>query len=62
MISDQSCELQFLLSVSERFGDTYVKCIMLPVFLTAVGDDADLSFFPKAIHSKIKGYVSSIFL
>ncbi|RHN49671.1 putative transcription factor interactor and regulator LisH family [Medicago truncatula] len=46
---------KFLLSVSERFGDTYVKCIMLPVFLTAVGDDADLSFFPKAIHLRIKG-------
>ncbi|MCI05876.1 lisH domain and HEAT repeat KIAA1468-like protein, partial [Trifolium medium] len=37
---------KFLLSVSERFGDTYVTCIMLPVFLTAIGDDADLTFFP----------------
>jgi len=33
---------------------------MLPVFLTAVGDDADLTFFPSAIHSKIKGNDSSI--
>ncbi|KAL5185881.1 LisH domain and HEAT repeat-containing protein KIAA1468 [Glycine soja] len=46
---------KFLLSVSERFGDSYTTCIMLPVFLTAVGDDADLTFFPSAIHSKIKG-------
>ncbi|CAK8533811.1 unnamed protein product [Lathyrus sativus] len=46
---------KFLLSVSERFGDTYVTCIMLPVFLTAVGDDADLTFFPSVIHSRIKG-------
>ncbi|KAG5027745.1 hypothetical protein JHK87_011259 [Glycine soja] len=37
---------KFLLSVSERFGDSYTTCIMLPVFLTAVGDDADLTFFP----------------
>ncbi|GAU45831.1 hypothetical protein TSUD_115190 [Trifolium subterraneum] len=27
---------------------------MLPVFLTAVGDDADLTFFPSSIHSRIK--------
>ncbi|TKY50494.1 LisH domain and HEAT repeat-containing protein KIAA1468 [Spatholobus suberectus] len=46
---------KFLLSVSERFGDSYMTCIMLPVFLTAVGDDADLTYFPSAIHSRIKG-------
>ncbi|KAL9324628.1 hypothetical protein ACSQ67_009485 [Phaseolus vulgaris] len=46
---------KFLLSVSQRFGDSYVTCIMLPVFLTAVGDDADLTFFPTPIQSKIKG-------
>ncbi|XP_061338315.1 uncharacterized protein LOC133285154 isoform X2 [Gastrolobium bilobum] len=46
---------KFLLSVSERFGDSYVTCIMLPVFLLAVGDDANLTFFPTAIHSRIKG-------
>ncbi|XP_020218710.1 RAB11-binding protein RELCH [Cajanus cajan] len=46
---------KFLLSVSESFGDSYVRCIMLPVFLIAVGDDADLTFFPTSIHSKIKG-------
>uniref|UniRef100_A0A1S2Z940 RAB11-binding protein RELCH homolog n=1 Tax=Cicer arietinum TaxID=3827 RepID=A0A1S2Z940_CICAR len=46
---------KFLLSVSECFGNSYVTCIMLPVFLIAVGDDADLTFFPTAIHSRIKG-------
>ncbi|XP_073221018.1 uncharacterized protein [Cicer arietinum] len=46
---------KFLLSVSERFGDTYVTCIMQPIFLTAVGDEADLTCFPSAIHSRIKG-------
>ncbi|XP_027358222.1 RAB11-binding protein RELCH homolog isoform X2 [Abrus precatorius] len=46
---------KFLLSVSKRFGDSYMTCIMLPVFLTAVGDDANLTFFPSAIHSRIKG-------
>ncbi|TKY64816.1 LisH domain and HEAT repeat-containing protein KIAA1468 [Spatholobus suberectus] len=46
---------KFLLSVSESFGDSYVTCIMLPVFLIAVGDDADLTFFPTSIHSRIKG-------
>jgi len=33
---------------------------MLPVFLTAVGDDADLTFFPAAIQSRIKGNDSPI--
>lgn len=46
---------KFLLSVSETFGDPYMTCIMLPVFLTAVGDDADLTYIPSAIHSRIKG-------
>ncbi|KAK7394174.1 hypothetical protein VNO78_14695 [Psophocarpus tetragonolobus] len=46
---------KFLLSVSESFGDSYTTCIMLPVFLIAVGDDADLTFFPTSIHSRIKG-------
>ncbi|XP_054814249.1 uncharacterized protein LOC129314831 [Prosopis cineraria] len=46
---------KFLLAVSEKFGDSYLTCIMLPVFLIAVGDEADLTFFPSAIHSRIKG-------
>ncbi|XP_017405551.1 uncharacterized protein LOC108319049 [Vigna angularis] len=46
---------KFLLTVSQRFGDSYVTCIMLPVFLTALGDDADLIFFPSTIKSRING-------
>ncbi|QCE12921.1 HEAT protein [Vigna unguiculata] len=46
---------KFLIVVSESFGDSYNTCIMLPVFLIAVGDDADLAFLPTSIHSKIKG-------
>lgn len=47
--------MQFLLSVSELFGDEYLTHIMLPVFLVAVGDDGDLSLFPAAMQSRIKG-------
>ncbi|KAK8289583.1 hypothetical protein V6Z12_D07G200900 [Gossypium hirsutum] len=46
---------KFLLAVSECFGDSYLIHIMLPVFLIAIGDDADLTFFPPNIHSRIKG-------
>ncbi|XP_059640386.1 uncharacterized protein LOC132282661 isoform X2 [Cornus florida] len=46
---------KFLLAVSERFGDYYLKHIMLPVFLEAVGDNADLTFFPSTIQSRIRG-------
>lgn len=47
--------MQFLLAVSEQFGDSYLTHIMLPVFLVAVGDDADLTFFPSRVQSRIKG-------
>lgn len=47
--------LQFLLAVSENFGDSYLVHIMLPVFLVAIGDNSDLTFFPSTIHSRIKG-------
>ncbi|KAG2710751.1 hypothetical protein I3843_04G042100 [Carya illinoinensis] len=46
---------KFLLAVSEQFGDSYLTHIMLPVFLVAVGDDADLTFFPSRVQSRIKG-------
>ncbi|MBA0758203.1 hypothetical protein Gotri_021221 [Gossypium trilobum] len=46
---------KFLLAVSECFGDSYLIHIMLPVFLIAIGYDADLTFFPPNIHSRIKG-------
>ncbi|KAK8694356.1 hypothetical protein V6N13_071910 [Hibiscus sabdariffa] len=46
---------KFLLAVSERFGDSYSTHIMIPIFLIAVGDAADLTFFPPCIHSRIQG-------
>ncbi|KAA0031914.1 lisH domain and HEAT repeat-containing protein KIAA1468-like protein [Cucumis melo var. makuwa] len=46
---------KFLLAVSECFGNPYLTHIMLPVFLVAVGESADLGFFPSTIHSRIKG-------
>lgn len=47
--------MQFLLAVSDSFGDSYATHIMLPIFLIAVGDDGDLTFFPSSIQSRIKG-------
>ncbi|KAL9424935.1 hypothetical protein AB3S75_031960 [Citrus x aurantiifolia] len=46
---------KFLLAVSKQFGDSYLTHIMLPVFMVAVGDNADLTFFPSTIHSGIRG-------
>ncbi|XP_062150654.1 uncharacterized protein LOC133859309 [Alnus glutinosa] len=46
---------KFLLALSEQFGDSYLTHIMLPVFLVAVGDNGDLTFFPSSIQSRIKG-------
>ncbi|KAJ4822392.1 hypothetical protein Tsubulata_008929 [Turnera subulata] len=46
---------KFLLTVSEYFGDAYLEHIMMPVFLVAVGDSADFTFFPSMIHSRFKG-------
>ncbi|CAA6673224.1 unnamed protein product [Spirodela intermedia] len=41
--------------VSENFGDQYVIHMLLPVFLEAMGDHADLTLFPSSIQSRIKG-------
>lgn len=46
---------KFLLAVSESFGDDYLTHIMLPVFLVAVGDNADFKFLPSTIQSRIRG-------
>lgn len=46
---------KILLAISELFGDSYLTHIMLPVFLVAVGDDGDLTFFPSADQPKIRG-------
>ena len=47
--------VQILLAISELFGDSYLTHIMLPVFLIAVGDNGDLTFFPSTIQSKVRG-------
>ncbi|CAK9150667.1 unnamed protein product [Ilex paraguariensis] len=44
-----------LLTVSELFGEYYLAHVMLPVFLVAVGDNADLKFLPNPIQSRIRG-------
>ncbi|KAK6927916.1 hypothetical protein RJ641_006507 [Dillenia turbinata] len=46
---------RYLLAVAEKFGDHYATHIMLPVFLVAVGDDADLTLFPPTALPRIKG-------
>ncbi|KAH9739257.1 rab11-binding protein relch [Citrus sinensis] len=46
---------KFLLAVSKQFGDSYLTHIMLPVFMVAVGDNANLTFFPSTIHAGIRG-------
>ncbi|XP_051149752.1 uncharacterized protein LOC127264322 [Andrographis paniculata] len=45
---------RFLLAVTTQFGESYLTHIMLPVFLVAVGNDADLKFFPINSHPKIR--------
>lgn len=44
----------FLLAVSTRFGEDYLTHIILPLFLVAVGDNADLSCFRSTSQPKIK--------
>ncbi|XP_049384303.1 uncharacterized protein LOC125848482 [Solanum stenotomum] len=46
---------RFLLAVSDLLGEPYLTHIMLPVFLVAVGDDGDLSYFPAMCQSRIRG-------
>ncbi|KAK4426625.1 RAB11-binding protein RELCH [Sesamum alatum] len=46
---------RFLLAVGGQFGESYLTHIMLPVFLVAVGDDADLKYFPFQSQSNIRG-------
>ena len=47
--------MQLLLRVSEFYGEAYLTHIVLPVFLLAVGDDGDLTYFPQNTHDKIIG-------
>ncbi|XP_027077488.1 uncharacterized protein [Coffea arabica] len=46
---------KLLLRVSEFYGEAYLTHIVLPVFLLAVGDDGDLTYFPQNTHDKIIG-------
>ncbi|KAL3525488.1 hypothetical protein ACH5RR_013860 [Cinchona calisaya] len=46
---------KFLLRVSECYGEAYLTHIVLPVFLLAVGDDGDLTYFPQNTHARIRG-------
>ncbi|KAK4367959.1 hypothetical protein RND71_011751 [Anisodus tanguticus] len=46
---------RFLLAVSDLLGEPYLTNIMLPVFLVAVGDDGDLSYFPATCQTRIRG-------
>ena len=46
--------MQFLLDMCDIFGDEYVTLMILPIFLEAVGDHADLSLLPMKMHSKIR--------
>ncbi|CAA2980874.1 lisH domain and HEAT repeat-containing KIAA1468 homolog [Olea europaea subsp. europaea] len=46
---------KILLSITEQFGETYLTNIMLPVFLVAVGENADFKFFPSTVQSRIRG-------
>ncbi|XP_010693468.2 uncharacterized protein LOC104906422 isoform X2 [Beta vulgaris subsp. vulgaris] len=51
---------KFLLAVSEQYGDCYLTHIMLPIFLISIGDNADLTYFPTTVQSKIEGLKPNI--
>ncbi|KAI4389323.1 hypothetical protein MLD38_001560 [Melastoma candidum] len=46
---------KFLLAVSQMYGDLYLTHITLPLFMVAVGDNADMKYFPPSVHPKIQG-------
>lgn len=46
---------KILLSIAQQFGESYLTHIMLPVFLVAVGENADFKFFPSTVQSRIRG-------
>ena len=55
-------QIQFLREVVDHFGEPYLTHILLPLFLVAVGDDADFKSFPPKARSKIRGNILHIFL
>ncbi|KAL3527015.1 hypothetical protein ACH5RR_011671 [Cinchona calisaya] len=46
---------KFLIGVSEFYGEAYLTHIVLPIFLLAVGDDGDLTYFPQTARARIRG-------
>ncbi|XP_057783915.1 uncharacterized protein LOC131001529 isoform X2 [Salvia miltiorrhiza] len=46
---------KFLLEVVDHFGEPFLTHILLPLFLVAVGNDADLKSFPPKARLKIRG-------
>lgn len=50
-------QIQFLREVVDHFGEPYLTHILLPLFLVAVGDDADFKSFPPKARSKIRGNI-----
>eukprot|EP00250_Pteridium_aquilinum_P009534 c18734_g1_i1 orf=241-3768(+) len=45
---------KLLAGIINHFGNHYLSSIMLPIFLTAVGDSANLSQFPPNLVSRVK--------
>lgn len=46
---------KFLLEVSGYYGEAYLTHVMLPVFLVAVGDEGDLTYFSQATLPRLSG-------
>lgn len=45
---------KLLAGIIKHFGNHYLSVIMLPVFLTAAGDSANISHFPASLVSRVK--------
>lgn len=46
---------QLLLAMSKNFGESYLNGIMLPVFLTVVGDNVGTILMPSSFESRMRG-------
>lgn len=46
---------KLLLAMAKNFGDNYLSGIMLPVFLTVVGDNVGTLLMPSSFESRIRG-------
>jgi hypothetical protein len=47
--------LQLLLSINELFGKFFLQLVVLPMFLTAAGNEADLSGLSSSAQERIQG-------